>query len=173
MSLRWVSFYALECCLLWAVGSTDWGKDLQSSWTQWPSRVRLTSFQSEPFLFFNLTDLVEFSLCCVCVCLFVCVFVETAIPFRYITELVCYSIRPERESWSGCPAGIYWCSVARVISGTLILFWAGKNYWRALIVGISVPPALFRIKLDYNIGLGLGFCRAHLRILHFTFWESV
>lgn len=31
-------------------------------------------------------------------------------------------MRPERENWSGCPSWIYWCLVARVISGTLILF---------------------------------------------------
>ena len=52
---------------------------------------------------------------------------ETAIPFRYITELARCSIRPERGNWSGCLAGIYWCSVARVNSGTLLMFVGKEN----------------------------------------------
>lgn len=61
------------------------------------------------------------------VCLFLWVFMETAIPFRYIIELMWDSIRPERGNWSGCQAGIYCCSVARVNSRTLILFGRKEN----------------------------------------------
>lgn len=105
------------------------GKTCQSLWPQWPPRTRLTRFGSEPFLVFSLSDVDGFAWCCVC--LFACVFMETAIPLRYITELLWYRIRPEGENWSGCPAGIYWCSVARVISRTLLSYLRAKKLKRA------------------------------------------
>lgn len=59
-----------------------------------------------------------------CVCLFMCVFLETAIPFRYITEPVWYNIRRERGgTGQAVRLGIYCCSVARVKVRSFNIVW--------------------------------------------------
>lgn len=116
-------------CLSWPVSCAEWGKDLSIILTSTtpkgpPHRVWVWANSGLQSAWMGLP-------CAVCVCLFLYVFMETAIPFRYITELECYSIRPERENWSGCPAGIYWCSVARVNSGTFNIVWEKRKLKRA------------------------------------------
>lgn len=50
-----------------------------------------------------------------CVCVFTCVFMETAVPFRYIVEVhaVQKSEQEDGETGRAVQLGIYHCSVAR------------------------------------------------------------
>lgn len=116
ISAMWVS--ALECCALGQSVLLNGGKTCQSSWLKWPQRIWHT----------RLYSLCGWDCFVPCTCLFMRVFMETAVPFRYITEPVWYSIRLRRGNWSGCPAGIYCCSVARVNLGSLILFERKENW---------------------------------------------
>lgn len=125
-----------------------------------PASLDLGQFGTSFWLFVDGFFLVP----CMCVCLFVCVFMETAFPFRYITaSVVQYQTREgELVRLSS------WDLLVLSCQGEFRNFdivWRKEN-WRGLIVGVILFPALqcwgwyrlFRVRLGYKTVQGSGFC---------------